>query len=88
MGGEGVALWPIAASPAPILAKQKLKVCARAFTQLLQYLVTEIPMSFLRLSFSALARWFRWCGLVGMTAIAELDFKEQFNNIPPDTPVP
>ena len=42
-------------------------------------------MSFLRLSVNDLSRWFHWAADNGFTAISELDCKEQFNNIPPDT---
>ena len=42
-------------------------------------------MSFLRLAETHMAAWSEWCGENGMTAIAELKCKEQFNNIPPQT---
>ena len=38
-------------------------------------------MSILRLSVTQTASWFHWCAENGFTAIAELDCKEQFNNI-------
>ena len=37
--GKGWLWRMIAAAPEPVLAKSKLKICARAFTRLLQYLV-------------------------------------------------
>ena len=50
--GKGWHWRPIAASPNPAITKSKLKVCARAFTRMLRYVVAEIPGSFMRL-------WFR-----------------------------
>ena len=46
--GKGWLWRPIAASasPQPIVLKSKVRVAARAFTRLLQYLVHKIPMSF------------------------------------------
>ena len=44
-------------------------------------------MRFLRLSVTNIAGWLRWCGSRGMTAIAELDGKEHFNNITPQKAV-
>ena len=83
--GKGWLWRPIAASLSPVISKKKLRTCARAFSRLLRYLVSEIPMSFLRLFVTDMAAWFEWCGENGMTAIAELECKEQFNNIPPQT---
>ena len=34
-----------------------------------------------------MASWFHWCGEHGLTAIGELDCKEQFNNVPRTTVV-
>ena len=42
-------------------------------------------MSILWLSITEMGSWFHWCAENGFAAIAELDCKEQFNNIWPGT---
>ena len=55
------------------------------FTCFLNNLVREIPMSILRLSVTEMASRFHRCAENGFTAIAELECKDQFNNIEPGT---
>ena len=83
--GKGWLWRPIAASPQPIVQRSRLRIATGAFTCFLNNLVREIPMSFLRLSITKMSAWFHWCAENGFTAIAELDCKEQFNNIQPRT---
>ena len=71
MGKEGLAVEAHCSSTGPAIAKGKLNMCAQAFTRLLQYLVSEIPMSFLCLSVTDMSAWFHLTAQQGMTAICE-----------------
>ena len=77
-------LWRLIATfPNLIVSKTSLRVATAAFPHLLQYLVQEIPISYLLLSVVDMSQWFHRCHREGLKA--ELDCKGQFNNIHSET---
>ena len=81
-------LWrPIAASPAPVISRSRLRVAAHAFTCFVRTLVSELPACFLVLNLNDMGQWVNrlssWC----VEVIGEADCKEQFNNVHPATVV-
>ena len=83
---KGCWLWrPIAANPKPvIISKTNLRIAARAYTQFLRSVISEMPMVFQCLHVKDVATWYWSPEGLGPMAVMELDCKEQFNKVKPE----
>ena len=81
-------LWrPIAASPARVISRSRLRVAARAFTCFVRTLVSELPACFPVLNLNDMGQWVNRLSSCSAEVIGEADCKELFNNVHPATVV-